>query len=439
MLADAITKTQIEEDSKHLVIDFDTMPIKSEESTCIEHINTGLESVLNTVCIKIEIEEEKTDSTPVLHLLQADKNVTNIDDTIPYQCDICDTHFREKSRLELHMTKKHGMAKKHQQQCAHCETWCKTLVELQEHIHQCHPKIFKCDLCSREFAKKIYLQRHTQNMHTQNKKFSCSLCEKSFGLKSVLQNHMVFVHSDERKFGCNICSKSFKKRSLLRLHEISHLSSPERGLIQTKKVVKVVDPEVCQLCGKIFSGPQSYMSHLRTHSDDRPYKCDVCEKSFKHSSTYYQHKRSHSDVRAYKCNICEKTFKKGPTYYQHMRSHSDARPFACDVCGKCFKTNMFREQHTRQIHLDIRPYKCDVCDMRFKQSGQLKTHSRSHTGEKPFECEHCGKAFALKMNCQVHQRSHTGEKPYQCQECDECFKDMNSLKRHRKKCHTPEN
>ncbi|KAL7375342.1 hypothetical protein ABVT39_015895, partial [Epinephelus coioides] len=77
-----------------------------------------------------------------------------------------------------------------------------------------------------------------------------------------------------------------------------------------------------------------------------------------------------------------------------------------------------------------KPFTCSDGGKRFSQSGHLKTHMRTHTGEKPWSCTECGKRFLLKGTLVNHMRTHTGEKPFSCHVCDQRFTWPRQLRNH---------
>ena len=113
--------------------------------------------------------------------------------------------------------------------------------------------------------------------------------------------------------------------------------------------------------------------------------------------------------------------KKGPRD-THEKRHE--RPFQCPIsCNSAplgFVSNKDRDRHINIYHPNLAEggphfevlsrrqipgkFTCNICNKSFTRNINLKSHERSHFGDRPFACSTCGKAFARVNDCRRHEK-----------------------------------
>ncbi|VVT51728.1 uncharacterized protein SAPINGB_P003193 [Magnusiomyces paraingens] len=89
------------------------------------------------------------------------------------------------------------------------------------------------------------------------------------------------------------------------------------------------------------------------------------------------------------CPMCEKTFTRAYNLQSHLRTHTNERPFKCGVCGKAFARQHDRKRH-EDLHSGRKKYECLGvlsdgvtqwgCGHKFARADALGRHFRTEVG-----------------------------------------------------------
>ena len=90
----------------------------------------------------------------------------------------------------------------------------------------------------------------------------------------------------------------------------------------------------------------------------------------------------------FQCNLCPKRFTRAYNLRSHLRTHTDERPFVCTVCGKAFARQHDRKRH-ESFHSSEKKFVCRGtsksgvqwgCGRRFARGDALDRHFDSEVG-----------------------------------------------------------
>lgn len=340
-----------------------------------------------------------------------------------HECGICAITFKYRHSLVSHEKKQHQIKKATtptaaaEYKCIFCDFTSASRRKFAEHATEQHDGDFTCSQCGQMFPDAAARRQH---MATHEKQFQCDECGYLCITISKLEIHMR-THTEEAKYKCNACPKAFKHSPSLTYHR--------------QKYHAELAPYKCDQCNTVFFTRGHFNLH-RTSTDcakhANGFRCTVCDAVKPTARILTQHMRKHTGSRHH-CPECGLECMSKAALNIHMKSHSDDRPFRCDLCPKAFKVNGNLLAHKRRHEsttTEIRFVTCDICKINVREA-YLATHMRRHT-ENLLKCIQCNQKFVLPHQLKKHMLVHSEQRDFQCDLCPKMFKAKHTLVAHRR-------
>ncbi len=303
-----------------------------------------------------------------------------------FKCKVCETVCSDSLSLRAH-TKVHKV-----QSCSVCNKTFKDKYTMSTHMTtHTGEKPHKCEICGQGFTQCSNMFRHMKTCTGENM-HKCKLC----GELSIHCDHVEFEVAIKAEavcfpFKCDVCSKSFARIDSLikhrktQAHQSMEQSRTAKNTVFYESTESHMDltPFQCDICKKTFTRSHSLTRHNKSvHKRDKPYKCPVCEVTFSRKFSLTSHVSTHSKYqsdryKSKKCSICSKECSTNGNLAQHMMVHTGEKPYTCDVCGRSFTQRSTLHMHVR-THTGEKPYKCNGCDACFTQSSSLCKHKNKY-------------------------------------------------------------
>ncbi|NP_001315144.1 zinc finger protein 1035 isoform X1 [Danio rerio] len=302
---------------------------------------------------------------------------------------------------------------------------------------------YKCRYCGKIFVKKPYYVLHDLK-HRIVTDYRCPRCGLYFPTDSQCQSHQHKIRCTPLLLEPSLQTAHSSKSTLKRKYIPNVIETADSDVELRNCYVKLLDvykksesPEKihCQVCGRNFRLRAQLKAHLRSHSDEKPFKCD-CGKAFKYTWNLNKHKKqcfqkiiphstmsdSESKTPKFKCPICFRLFNYFYNRTRHLREQCLKEymrkgkgkvddKYRCPFCKDVFTMACNRNRHIKQTCVKLKLYTAKVRkrkELIFSSKKNESKESLAVTSQKVlrYKCTFCSAMYSSKSGFYTHLAKH---------------------------------
>lgn len=184
----------------------------------------------------------------------------------------------------------------------------------------------------------------------------------------------------------------------------------------------VISGHTCGVCSRSFPLLSSLSQHMRSHTQEKPYKCPHCQYRTAQKGSLKNH------IRGHKLGLLQKRISDKDVELSEEQKNNLEIPKSGDpesekqttFIGKVKRKGTKRknsEADMMEAEADRGCCTCIICDQAFPDMLLLKSHMKVHSGPEDYGCRLCGRRFRQAWSLQSHVYTHRskarpkGDKP----------------------------
>lgn len=247
------------------------------------------------------------------------------------KCAFCPRKILSQDACKSHLQKRHYRAQRYakKNKCETCLYQARSYKDLRLHCEKAHSiklaeYVWTCDKCDFTTEDQKELHKHVNVEHGQQdpeggRRFKCDLCSRSFSRRPYLEYHVKGVHDNVKDHVCDICGYSTSNPASLKTHiKVVHDNVQDKDKGKGKGKVK----QQCPHCSFACSGKEYLKHHINVkHDKIKNFICELCAYATYNQGNFKRHKDLHLGIKDHLCTVCGEAFGQKVQLAFHMKKH----------------------------------------------------------------------------------------------------------------------